>query len=260
MARRLAAAFLAALLLPACAAAPVVARREPAGARPPGFELGRDTFAFANLVRAEHPDQAVAFANYCIIMVRGASQFFRFARFDRTAPPVTDAEYTRLAREVMTVGAWEAPWPLERRIVIPGYPDLYALSRAREAAIKAAVMADSYVLSIVHWRTWRILVPLPKAHQVRVARELEAEVDAGRPVPIMITNWPTPDTVNHSVLVYDYRPGARGVEFLAYDPNDPPSPLSLHFDPAAPGFWVEPLPYGPPGRLRAFRLFTSPLL
>ena len=256
---RLAPVLLAGLLLTSCASAPGLPP-SPAG-RPAGraaFEVGRDTFAFPNLVRAESPDRAVTFANYCIIMARAATQFFRFARFAPHEPALSDAEYTALAREVLGFPAWRAPWPPERRVVIPGYPSLHAFSREREAAIKAAF--GSSVLSMVHWRTWRVGLPLPPGHDVRLARELMDEVDAGRPAPVMITNFPAPDLLNHAVLVYGYRRGSRVVEFLAYDPNDPANPLALHFDPAAAGFWVEPLPYSPPGRVRAFRLYASPLL
>jgi hypothetical protein len=101
--------------------------------------------------------------------------------------------------------------------------------------------------------------PLGRGHQQRLAAELAAEVDAGWPVPIMITNHPEMDLLSHAVLVYGYRRVTRVVEFLAYDPNDPGTPLALQFDPETRAFWVEPLPYGPPGRVRAFRIYTSPL-
>lgn len=250
--------------LAACA----TAGREPAppmlavatdGPAPPGagFEVGRDTFAFPNLVRAENPTRSIDFANYCIVMARAASQFFRFARFAPEHPALPPEEYTRLAREVMGVAPWEPPRPENRRIVIPGYPDLHALSRAQEAAIKTAF--DSNMLSMLHWRTWRVALPLGSGHQTRVARELLEELDAGRPVPVMITNFPDPDVLNHAVLAYEYRVHSGGVEFRVYDPNDPGTPLGIHFDPATRGFWVGPLPYSPPGRIRVFRLYTSPL-
>ena len=143
-------------------------------------------------------------------------------------------------------------------MVIAGYRDLYTFSRAQEAAIKAAF--GSNFLSMLHWRTWRVAVDFSPRHQSAVAAELVEEVRGGRPVPLMITNYPEPDLLNHVVLVYDYRVGARVVEFVAYDPNDPKAPLSLHFERDTRSFWVGPLPYSPPGRIRAFRLFTSALL
>ena len=48
-------------------------------------------------------------------------------------------------------------------------------------------------------------------------------------------------------------------QFLAYDPNDPGTPVSLYFDRTTQSFSVPPLTYSPPGRVRAFRLYTSPL-
>jgi hypothetical protein len=259
---RLAGLLIVALLPAACAG----------GARPPGgfdpgpgarrhaggFALERDTFAFPNLVRALNPDRPVEFANYCIVMVRAAAQFFRFARFAPDLPPVSDAEYERLTRAVLDVPAWDPPWPAERRIVVPGYPDLRAFSGDREAPIKTAF--GSQWSSMFHFRNWRVVFAQSAVHQVRVARELVEEIDRGRPAPLMITSFPEPDYLNHVVLVYGYHKSGDAVEFSAYDPNDPGSPLGVHFAPASDAFWVEPLPYGPPGRIRAFRLFTSPLL
>src|SRR5437867_6828597 len=52
------------LLLTACAPAPLArVADDPPG---PRFDVGRDTFAFPNLVRAERPGWNDAFANYCI--------------------------------------------------------------------------------------------------------------------------------------------------------------------------------------------------
>jgi hypothetical protein len=242
------------VVLAGCAAAPP----DRAGARPPAFEIGRDTFAFANLVRAERPGWNDDFANYCLVMVRAASQFYRGARFDPALPPVGVEAYTRLAADVLARAPWAPPAPAAERVVIPGYPDLHAFSRAQETAIKTAF--GGQIPSMVHPRTWRVGVAFSPAHQAALADELVAEVDAGRPAPLMITNFPHEDLLNHAVLVYGYRRRAPGLELLAYDPNDPGSPMGLVFDEQHRSFWVPPLPYSPPGRIRAFRLYTSPLL
>src|SRR5262249_48215533 len=154
------------------------------------------------------------------------------------APAATDAEYTRLTAEVMRLPAWEDPWPTDRRIVIPGYADLHALSRAREAAVKAAF--DSSLLSMLHWRTWRTAPPQWAEPEAGLARELTGEVQAGRTVPLMLSTFPVEDSLTHAVLVYDSRPGGQAVESLAYAPNAPANPLGLPFAPASRGFWVEP--------------------
>jgi hypothetical protein len=241
-----------ALLLPACAAAP-----PPVAEAPRRFVLERDAFAFANLVRAERPGLNDGFANYCLLMARAANQFFRFARFAPERPPASMAEYERAVRAVLARPPWAPPAPPPARIVIPGYSGLRAFSQAHEALVKRAL--GSNVLSMLHWRTWRVGVDFTPAHQARLAGELAAELAAGRPAALLITNFPHEDLLNHAVLVYDRRASDGGAEFLAYDPNDPGSPLALHFDGASRSFWVPPLTYSPPGRIRAFRLYTSPL-
>jgi hypothetical protein len=236
-----------------------------AGTPPPGppvaarsrFDLDHDAFAFANLVRAERPGWNDDFANYCLIIARAASQFYRVARFAPDRPAASPEEYGRLVREVFTRPPWTPPLAEAERVVIPGYPDLHGFSAANEKIIKTAF--GSNVLSMVHWRTWRVGFDFSPEHQERLARELLDEVDAGRPVPLMITNFPHEDLLNHSVLVYDRRPAQQGTDFLAYDPNDPGSPLTLYYDARARAFWVGPLTYSPPGQVRAFRVYTSPL-
>ena len=244
------------LSLAACA--PAFTSHPPGSARAVGFDFERDTLAFPNQVRAENPGRPVVFANYCILMARTVTQFFRFARFAPDRPPLPAEGYAPLVREVLAIDPWEPPRRHEERVAIPGYPDLRAFSRAQESVLKAAL--GSNVMSMFHWRTWRVAVRLSAGHQRGVAAELMREIDAGRPAPLMITNFPDPDLLNHAVLVYDYRSRSRVVEFLAYDPNDPGTPLAIHFDPAGPGFWVGALPYSPPGKIRAFRLYATPWL
>ncbi len=248
-----------ALFVAACAGLPPEAPRSDDW-RP--FELERDAFAFPNLVRAQRPGWNDGFANYCLIMARAASQFYRFARFAPERPTARPAEYERLVRMVFERPPWAPPLESEAdRVVIPGYANLRGFSAAHEDVLKAAF--GSNVLSMFDWRTWRVGVDFPAAHQERLARELVGEVAAGRPVPLMITNFPHEDILNHAILVYGRRPsrlpGAGGIEFLAYDPNDPGSPFALYYDGASRRFWVGPLTYSPPGPVRAFRLYTSPL-
>jgi hypothetical protein len=220
--------------------------------------VGRDTFAFANLVRAHRPGLNDGFANYCLLMARAATQFFRAARFDPAGPTLAPEDYAARVREVLATDPWAPPRPPGARVAFPGYADLHAFSRAHEALLKAA-LGRSWP-SMAHWRNWRVAVALSGDHQEGVARELVGEAAAGRPAPVMLTNYPEPDLLNHAVLVYGARPRPGRVEFLAYDPNDPGAPLSVHFEAATRAFWVGPLPYAPPGRVRAFRLYASPWL
>jgi hypothetical protein len=250
----LGAATVLGLLTTGCAAVPTTGTPVAARSR---FELDHDTFAFPNLVRAERPGWNDAFANYCLVLARTTSQFYRFARFAPDRPVGAPGDYDRLVRLVLARAPWAPPVTEADRVVIPGYADLHSFSAAHEDVLKAAF--GSNVLSMAHWRTWRVGVDFPPEHQERLARELIDEVTAGRPVPLMITNFPHDDLLNHSILVYDRRPAQQGTDFLAYDPNDPGSPFTLYYDDAARAFWVGPLTYSPPGRVRAFRVYTSPL-
>jgi hypothetical protein len=244
-----------ALLVTACASLPPTLSSGADGRR---FEIEHDVFAFANLVRAQRPGWNDDFANYCLIMARAAGQFYRFARFAPDRPAATPAEYERLVRQILDRPPWAPPPASEAdRVVIPGYADLRAFSAAHEPLLKAAF--PSNVLSMFHVRTWRVGVDFSPEHQEELARELVREVEAGRPAPVMVTNFPHEDLLNHSVLVYAHRPAQQGRDFLAYDPNDPGSPFTLYYDSAARAFWVGLLTYSPAGRVRAFRLYTSPL-
>src|SRR5262245_21890529 len=134
------------LLAAACAAAPTAGASATGRAR---FDLEHDTYAFANLVRAERPGWNDGFANYCLIIARSASQFYRFARFAPDQPLASPEEYERLVHEVLGHSPWAAPAASADRVVIPGYSDLRAFSAAQERVIKAAF--GSNVLSMMHW-------------------------------------------------------------------------------------------------------------
>ena len=248
-----------ALLATACASvepAPPVARSEH-GAAVPGFSFATDTYAFPNEVRARHPDRDDLYANYCFVLARGLRQFFTFARFEPAAPRLSAAAYTERVRAVVARPPW-APAPLpDDRVVIPGYANLRDFSRAEESAVKAGLGGRFW--TFVHWTNWRVTFPVPPGHQSAVAREVMDELDAGRLVQLLVTNWPRPE-LNHTVVAYAYRAGPRGVDFEVWDPNDPAQPGRVTFEPGSHHFWASRLYDTEPGRIRAFRMYYSWLL
>jgi len=247
-----------ALLLSACASvAPAPSAARPAGAGVAGFAFATDTFAFPNEIRARHPDRDDLYANYCFVLARGLRQFFRFARFDPAAPRVAPAEYVERVRAVATRAPWEPSAAAEERVVIPGYANLREFSRAQEAAVKEGLGGRFWTL--VHWTNWRVTFPVTRGHQAAVAREVMDELDAGRLVQLLVTNWPKPE-LNHTVVAFAYRPGARGVEFVVWDPNDPAEPGVVTFDAEASRFRASHLYDTEPGLIRAFRMYYSWLL
>lgn len=245
------------LLAAGCASPPLLAELRVA-APPPAIRLGVDTLAFRNESRAKNRGKPDLYANWCFVMTRAVTQFHRFARFDPSAPRVAAAEYTERVRQATSRAPWRAALPLDDRIVIPGYANLYEFSRDQESAVKAGL--NGRFLSWIHWTNWRVAFPVPGWEQERVARETLAELEAGRPVQWLITNLPKIE-LNHTVLVYDYRLQAgQDVEFVGYDPNDPANPAIIRFEAEPRRFWSTRIYDTSAGPIRAFRMYYSPLL
>lgn len=245
-----------ALLVTACASvepAPSVTGSE-RRASVPGFSFATDTFTFPNEIRARHPDRDDLYANYCFVLARGLRQFFAFARFDARAPRLTSEEYAERVREIRARAPWEPALPPDDRVLIPGYANLRDFSREQEAAVKAGLGGRFWTL--VHWTNWRVTFPVTRGHQAEVAREVMDELDAGRLVQLLVTNWPKPE-LNHTVVAYGYRSAPPGVEFSVWDPNDPGEPGLVTFDAEASRFLATRLYDTEPGLIRAFRMYYA---
>ncbi|MEK7363972.1 MAG: hypothetical protein AAB016_08365, partial [candidate division NC10 bacterium] len=251
--------FLVATLLVATGCASVApletATREPVSA--PVFRFGEDTFAFPNEVRSLNPGREDLYANYCFVMTRGVVQFLKFARFDPSGAKLPPDAYAELVRQVASRSPWEEALPPEERVVIPGYRNLQELSLGEAVPVKAGL--GSRFWTMVHWTNWRVTFPVGGAHQEGVAAEVLAELRAGRPVQLLITNWPTPE-LNHGVVAYGYRISDGAVEFSVYDPNEPGRPGVISFERQPRRFWATQLFDTKPGPIRAFRMYYSPLL
>jgi hypothetical protein len=245
-----------ALLATACASVepvPTVARPEHRGAVP-GFAFETDTFAFPNDIRARNSDRSDLYANYCFVMARGLRQFHAFARFDPAAARVSVEDYVERVRAVAAQPPWHTSPPADDRIVIPGYANLREFSTAQEGAVKAGL--GGRLWTMVHWTNWRVTFPVTRGQQAGVAREVMDELDAGRLVQLLVTNWPKPE-LNHGVVAYAYRAGPPGVEFLVWDPNDPGKPGTVTFDTTISRFNATYLYDTEPGPIRAFRMYYS---
>jgi hypothetical protein len=223
----------------------------------PVLGFGVETFAFRNDSRIHHRGKPDIYCNRCFLMARAVGQFQRFARFEPEAPRLHPEAYAARVWRVIRRGAWRAPLPAAHRVVIPGYPSLHAFSGAEEAAVKAGLRGRFWTL--VHPTNWRMTFPSLPGQQERVARETVAELRAGRPVQLFVTDFPRIE-VNHSVLVFDYRTSEPDtVDFVVYDPNDPSAPGVVRFDRRDERFHPAPLCGVTVPRLRAFRQYYSPL-
>lgn len=223
----------------------------------PGFSPAADTFAFPNEIRARHPDRDDLYANYCFVLARGLRQFFAFARFEPAAPRLSAAAYVERVREIAAQPPWLPPPPADDRVAIPGYANLKEFSRAEEAAIKEGLGGRFWTL--VHWTNWRVTFPVTRGQQTRVAEEIVRELEAGRLVQLLVTNWPKPE-LNHTVVAYAFHATVDGIDFDVWDPNDPDGTGMMRFDTGAGQFWATRLYDTEQGVIRAFRMYYSWLL
>ena len=209
------------------------------------FSFDRDTFAFPNelvweyrfdpatgKVRTLRNEPTPRYAHRCFVMVRSARQFLYHARFAPDQPVADDAAYRRLIRTVVRRSA-RRPSPPAAAIIIPGFPDLRTFSRDRADLLRDECGAawESYVLR----SHWRMVFPISRGHQQRMAEQLTAALTA-RPAPIAhLVRFPQL-TINHALLLYGRREVPGGLEFAAYDPNVPAEPARLEFDFASQTF------------------------
>jgi hypothetical protein len=249
------------LVTVACATGPVLGPppegAADAWARPLEFSFSRDTFAFANLIRARHPDVEGLYANYCFVLARGLRQFSQFARFDPALPRLDHAAYVALVRRVASRPPWRSALPEDTRIVIPGYASLREFSHAEEAAVKEGLGGRFW--TFVHWTNWRVIAWVTPAHQENVAREIASELRAGRLVQLLITNWPKPE-LNHTVVAFESRDGATALDVVVWDPNNPDAPGVITFDRRSRRFAATRVYDTEPGVIRVFRMYYSRLL
>jgi hypothetical protein len=250
--------FLLAVVVSGCASVAPIDATVRGPAPPETLRFGVDTFAFPNESRSKNRGKPDLYANYCFVMARGVTQFQRFARFDPAAPRLAPAEYVARVKQVVANVPWAAPWPVDQRIVIPGYASLHDFSRAQEAAVKEGLGGRFW--TVVHWTNWRVVFPFPRWQQERVAREALAELHEGRAVQLLVTNFPTWE-LNHTVVAYAYRLDPAGnILFSVYDPNDPVHPGRVTFDRTARRFEASQLFDTEQGPIRAFRMYYWALL
>jgi len=258
---RLAALVSVLVVTAACASAPQTNGGASLGleetVRTPAFSFEQDTFAFPNLIGSRHPNEPDIYAHYCFVLARGVRQFAQFARFDPALPKLDRAGYVERVKHIVARPARDAALPLDDRIVIPGYTNLREFSRDEESAVKEGLGGRFWTW--VHWTNWRVMLRVDGSHQEGVAHEILHELRAGRLVQLLVTNWPKPE-LNHTVVAFESRPTANGVEFLVWDPNNPDGPGIMTWDSGARRFWATDMYDTEPGPIRAFRMYYSLLL
>jgi len=217
------------------------------------FEFERDSFAFANELLWEYQFDAATgkttfrkrdpkpdYALRCFVLTRAARQFLYHARFDANQKVASDEIYRRLICEVISRNP-RTPCEPENQIVIPGFASLREFSVAREHLLKAGCGGAwrSYVLR----SHWRMIFPISRGHQKRMAENLFAAIQNNLSPIIHLVKFPSL-TINHGMILFDVAETESALEFSAYDPNDPKKPARLKFKRAAKKFFFRQILIG----------------
>jgi hypothetical protein len=239
------------------------------GVDPRRFEFQRDSFAFANELvweyrftpdsrrpRITRRDPPPAYAHRCFVLARAARQFHYHSRFEPARPAASETGYRGLIRQVLSRNP-RLPCGREDQVLFPGYPGLRAFSAAHEASLKAECGGAwrSYLLR----SHWRMIFPISRGHQQRTAWALEKGLRLGRAPIVHLVRFPRL-SINHGMVLFDAAGSAVGIDFHAYDPNDPEQPTTLTFDRPSRTFTLPSNRYWPGGRVDVIEIYCGWLL
>ncbi len=248
------------LVFAGCATSP------PAAINRAPFDFSRDTFAYANELvweyrfdaqtgqritkRQEPPPE---YSHHCFVVARAARQFFQHARFDASLPTVDATAYRRLIRQVMARSPGR-DLPDTKKVVIPGYADLRAFSEGQAALLKAE--CGGAWQSYLQRGHWRMIMPLSRGHQERMAHQLLSSLKQNRPPVIHVVRFPQL-SINHAVLLFAAQENDREITFSTYDPNEPTKPNTLTFDRASRTFVFPRNLYFAGGRVDVYEIYRG---
>jgi hypothetical protein len=234
-------------LLLALATAPLPAYAPPAAPAPRPFRYATDTFAFANEtvwhyvngeVAKEDAARARSYTRHCFVLTRAAVQFWKFARFDPSQRPLSDAALADRIRQVTERSVWLPALPRRQRIVFPGYANLRAISQAAPGVFQANIGAGWPV----YFRAGNMPITLPVSDRMEVALNDEIVADLKRNYPTILWLYLFPSLkINHVVVVFDLDRDRHGViHYQVYDPNYADGPKELTFNPTTSRFTYQP--------------------
>ena len=213
-----------------------------------GFNYNRDTLSFKNWTVFSYENGRVVshknkfghhYSRRCFVMTRTVQQFYKFARFEPSAPKIDDKELRKRIRAITRKPPWHDALSPEKRIVIPGYHNLRELSTA-----KTELMQRNIGLGwVVYLRPGnvRMFYLHDKNYQAKTHDLIEQALARHEFFIAYLSDFPILH-INHSALVYQHsRPrSADGADhYLVYDPNHPERPRHLEWLPAKREFSYE---------------------
>ena len=159
--------------------------------------------------RLQRPgEQPPAFTLRCFAMCRSVEQFRKFARFDPALPSPDDGTLAGLVRRVTGRSPWRVPLPPARRVVIPGYANLRALSAARPLVVQKNLGGGwwSTYLRPGNYRMFNFWWNGP-SEQAHARDTLDGVLARNDCFIAYLTTYPSL-SINHAVLLYGRQPDA----------------------------------------------------
>jgi hypothetical protein len=236
-------------------------------ARAKPFEFPADTFSFSNelyfdyqvkpggglMIQKQANGKVPDYSRHCFILVRAVLQFHKFAEFRPDLPRVSDQEYRQRILQLSRIPVWSSG--PKQKIRFPGYADLHSFS-----ADHALVLQKNLGLwwpSFWRLGNWRIVLPVPRSGQRRLALRLRESLDRGMIQSVYMTRF---KPLNHCLVVYRYEARPDGdLVFLVYDVNQPGKLVHLRYRSSSESFYFDKTWYYPGGLVSVLPLFVSPL-
>jgi hypothetical protein len=233
---------------------------------PRRFDFQRDSFSFANELLWEYRLDLVKgkmnfrrrepkpdYAHRCFVLVRAARQFLFHARFDEEQKIAGDELYIGLIRKIVSCNP-RLSGETENQITIPGFASLREFSADRESLVKNGCgdAWRSYVLR----SHWRMIFPISRDHQKNTAANLLAAIQENFSPIVHLVKFPSL-TINHGMILFDATEIDGGMEFSAYDPNDPQMPAILKFDRVKNEFLLPANSYWAGGGLNVIEIYRG---
>jgi hypothetical protein len=223
------------------------AYQPPAGSAPRAFNYATDSFAFANetvwnyvggTVKTESPGaRKREYTRHCFVVTRAAVQFWKFARFDPSAPPLAPGELAARIRQVTARSVWLPALPPAQRIILPGYANLREISRAEPGIFQANIGMGWPV----YFRAGNMPIVAPLGHDAEAELNREIFHDLQDKVPTIVWLYRFPSLkINHVVVVFQGSHDHAHFHYTVYDPNYADGPKKLEFDIATKTFSYQP--------------------
>jgi hypothetical protein len=239
----------------------------PASPAPRPFHYDTDSFAFANETVWNYVNGSVQkqssssarkreYTRRCFVVTRAAVQFWKFARFDPSAAPLSPEKLAGRIREVTERSVWLPALPAAQRVVIAGYANLREVS-----AVHAGVFQENMGLGWpVYFRAGNapIAMPLDSGTEADLNDEILHDLDLNYPTIVWLYRFPSL-AINHVVVVISGHKSGGHVHYLVYDPNYTDGPKKLDYDIATRTFSYQPTFYFKGGPVDARAIYRGVL-